>query len=382
MRRLQTGRLASLIARWIASTLFALLGAAASAGTTKSSPFPQQPYEGSQQRRVKVYVPAALNVAAPMVMALHGCRQTNADVLADWGLKAAADRFGFILVAPFITTWDGQRTENCWGYWLDGHRHAGRGEPEDLHQIALEVERRHAIDPRQRFVVGLSSGGAMSVVAAVAHNEYWAAAATAAGLPYGEGSMSASSPFIPCPGFALFRSVDGVVADMRAERNDGYVIPLMVLQNDRDCSVLKEASRNLRDAHLKVFGDAAHDTPAEARAVQQACSPVFGGNDFGCEHIRYTVDGQAGSRSLVETVFFSGPIVTPHPGDNDRGHYWIGGERGRDGRWSVRRGPSFPDIVWSFFASHARTRQAQGDGPRITLRGDHPMRQRPPSRGQ
>ena len=158
MRRLQTGRLASLIARWIASTLFALLGAAASAGTTESFTFPQEPYEGSQQRRVKVYVPGGLSGPAPMVMALHGCRQTHDDVLRDWGLTAAADRFGFILVAPFITSYDGLRTTNCWGFWFDGHRHQGRGEPEDLHRIALEVERRYAIDPRatlhHRAVVG------------------------------------------------------------------------------------------------------------------------------------------------------------------------------------------------------------------------------------
>ena len=117
-----------------------------------------------------------------MVMALHGCEQTNDDVLNDWGLTAAADRFGFVLVAPFITSYDGLRNTNCWGFWLDQHRHQGRGEVEDLHRIALDVEARFAVDPARRYITGLSSGGAMTVVAAVAHNEYWAAAASAAGF--------------------------------------------------------------------------------------------------------------------------------------------------------------------------------------------------------
>ena len=87
-------------------------------------------------------MPDGLTGPAPMVMALHGCRQTHDDVLRDWGMTAAADRFGFILVAPFITSLRRPaQSTNCWGFWFDAHRHQGRGEPEDLHQIALEVER-------------------------------------------------------------------------------------------------------------------------------------------------------------------------------------------------------------------------------------------------
>src|SRR6185295_15412422 len=117
---------------------------AAVAGTTTSFTMTAKSYTGSRDRQVKVYVPDNLTTPAPMVMALHGCQQTHDDVLRDWGMTAAADRYGFILVTPFITSYDGLRNTNCWGFWLDGHRHQGRGEPEDLHQIALEVERRSA----------------------------------------------------------------------------------------------------------------------------------------------------------------------------------------------------------------------------------------------
>ena len=60
-----------------------------------------------------------------MVMALHGCQQTNDDVLADWGLVAAAERHGFVLVAPFVTSYTEPRTENCWGFWIDAHPKMG-----------------------------------------------------------------------------------------------------------------------------------------------------------------------------------------------------------------------------------------------------------------
>lgn len=337
--------------RAAASACLLLSASLAWAGTTTAYTFAAKSHPGSRERQYKVYVPDNLSGPAPMVMALHGCQQTHDDVLRDWGLVQAADRKGFILVTPFITSYDGLRNTNCWGFWLDQHRHQGRGEPEDLHRIAMEVESRHAVDPRRRYITGLSSGGAMSVVAAVAHNEYWAAAAATAGLPYGEDAASVS---FSCPGSASFHTVAKVVSDMKAELDNAYAIPLLVAQNERDCTVVAQAGRNIRDAWLKAFGDAAHDAPAEARAGESACVPFFG-EDYGCRQTVYTADGQAGSRSVVETVFFRGPLETPEASDTDHGHYWGGGEQGRDGRWAVRRGPSYPDIVWDFFSRHART---------------------------
>lgn len=354
----------------MAAALLVAAGAAL-AGTTHSFTLRAKPYAGSRDRDYKVYVPANLSGPAPMVMALHGCQQTNDDVLRDWGLKAAADRFGFILVAPFITSFDGLRNPNCWGFWFDAHRHEGRGEPEDLHQVALEVESRFSVDGARRYVTGLSSGAAMAVVVATTHNEYWSAAASASGLPYGEDAASVS---FACPGSATFHPLSRVASDMRAELNNTYAIPLMVLQNQGDCTVTQQAASNLRDAHLKVFGSAPRDTAATARAAQTACTPVSGSSDLGCQHVFYTVDGQPGSRSVVETVLYNGPLATPNAADTDHGHYWIGGANGNDGKWSVRLGPAYPDIIWDFFSRHPRSGGAPAGQPQITLLGANPVR--------
>lgn len=345
------------------------LGVSAGAGTTSAFTFHARNHPGSRDRQVKVYVPDGLTKPAPMVMALHGCEQTHDDVLNDWGLVAAADRYGFILVAPYITSYDGLRNRNCWGFWLDQHRHQGRGEPEDLHQIAREVEARFRIDGARRYITGLSSGAAMSVVSAVAYNEYWAAAASASGLPYGE---DASAVSFLCPGSATFHPVARVADAMRAEINHPFRIPLMVLQNEHDCTVLPEAANNLRDAHLKVFSAPGHDTRGTARGTQSGCVPVNGSNDLGCQHVVYTADGRSSSRSVVETVFYRGPRGTPSGSDSDHGHYWIGGASGRNGKWSVQRGPSYPDIIWDFFSRHPREGAPNGL-PRIVLNGANPL---------
>jgi poly(hydroxyalkanoate) depolymerase family esterase len=357
-----------------ASVLSAVLMMSAppvTAGQTYSYTLPQQSYSQSRARDYKVYVPNNVTAPAPMVMALHGCKQTNNDVLNDWGLVAAADRNGFILVAPFITSYDGLRNENCWGFWFDHHRHEGAGEVEDLHQIAKAVQGNFSIDPNRRFITGLSSGGAMATVAAVAHNEYWAAAAPASGLPYGEDSASVSLSG-QCPGSATFHSVTRVASDMESELDDSYPIPIMILQNKNDCTVLKTAADNTRSAHLKVFGAPAFDTPAEAEASSTACAPYYQ-NNYSCQHTRYTQDGTLGSRSVVETIYLDGPLSTPNTQDTNHGHYWVGGEDGNNGKWSVRVGPSYPDIIWEFFSRSSRDGTEPQGFPVITLIGENPL---------
>lgn len=351
-----------------AATVSLMLPMSANAGQTHSYTLSQQAYSDSRARQYKVYVPDNLTSPAAMVMTLHGCKQTNDDVLNDWGMKAAADRYGFILVAPFITSYDGLRNENCWGFWFNQHRHQGGGEVEDLHQIGLEVEANFSVDPNRRFITGLSSGGAMTIVAATTHNEYWTAAAPAAGLPYSEDSASVSLSG-QCPGSATFHSVSRVVSDMQSEINDSTPIPMLVLQNQNDCTVIKTAADNTRDAHLQVWGDSNHDTPAEAYASQSSCSPFYQ-NDYNCVHTRYTHDGTLNGHSIVETVYLDGPLSTPNALDTDHGHYWVGGEHGNNGKWALKVGPSFPDIIWDFFNRHS---SPTSGSPTIMLIGDNPM---------
>lgn len=340
------------IARAVVAAVLALQAVIAAAGTLQVTTLPAGDHPGSRDRVYAVYAPSRITTPAPMVMALHGCRQTHEDVLRDWGLVAAADRHGFVLVVPHVTSYAEPRNPGCWGFWLDEHRHQGRGEVEDLHRIARQVETRLAIDPARRYVAGLSSGGAMAVAAAVAHNEYWAAVASAAGLPYGEDAAAVSLSG-RCPGTASFRAVRRVVADMHGEIDHPYPVPLLVLQGTNDCTVLPEAAQRLRDAHLAAFGLPLGAPGVAAPVSRRPCAPVHE-SGFGCEHARHTLDGTASSHTLVETVLFDGPLATPDPTDKDHGHYWVSGPQGRDGPWTQRRGPVFPEIAWSFFERHPR----------------------------
>ncbi len=347
-----------------ASAVGLILSLSAHAGTVYNYTMSAKSHSGSRDRNYDVYVPSGLSGSVPMVMALHGCVQDKEDVMNDWGFKAVADANGFILVTPSITSYDGQRSENCWGFWFDQHTHEGMGEPEDLHQIALEVESNYNIDPDRRYITGLSSGGAMTVVAAVTHNEYWAAAAPAAALAYGETSSSVS--LAGCYGSPTMKSVNAIKNSMNAELDDDYEIPLLVMANNEDCVVQQPAGTIIRDAHIAVFGG------SEAQDV--ACEFYYQ-NNYGCRHTYYTTDGLVGSRSVVETVFYDGPLNTPASGDNDYGHYWVAGSDGNEAHYNRKVGPSYPELAWDFFDRHPKNGASSPIGvPVITMSGDNPMK--------
>jgi poly(hydroxyalkanoate) depolymerase family esterase len=345
----------------VAGAAVLFVAADAFAGTTYSYTMSAKSYSGSRNRQYKVYVPTNVQNPAPMVMVLHGCLQTHNDVLSQWGMTAKADAEGFILVAPYITSYDGMRNQDCWGFWFAQHTKEGQGEPEDLHQIGLEVESNYSIDANKRYITGLSSGGAMTAIAAVTHNEYWTAAAPAAGLAYGESSSSvALSGMKP-----TFQAISTTASNIKREMNDDYKIPLMVMQNNNDQVVQQPAGRNIRDAHLQAHGASGFQTINATKASETACAAYWSSN-YNCKHTKYTVDGTPTGATLVETIFFDGP-------DNgQKGHYWIGGT---NGNYAAASGPKYPDITWEFFNRHSRggVTSSPIGVPQITLAGSNPQ---------
>jgi len=300
-----------------------------------SATFAAKGYPGSRERHYSVYVPSTYDGHTPtaMLMVLHGCKQTERDMLDQTSFNALADRDGFIVVYPFITSYDGSRSQNCWGFWFDQHIHEGAGEVEDLYQLGREVETRFAIDPQRRYVTGLSSGGAMAVALAVARSEYFAAAGAAAGLPYAESSWSVSS-FCYFPG--LFRSVAEDVDAMRREQRasaDQRVIPLMIVQSNNDCTVKAAAAEHLRDAWLDRYGVA----PAAFEADDCSAEGVR------CTRRRYGTP----DRSVVETVFYDGASGGFFSGSG--AHYWVGDG---SGEFANPTGPSASQLFWNFFLHH------------------------------
>lgn len=104
-----------------------------------------------------------------LVLVLHGCAQTAAnDVVngssdAGYNWKAAADRYGAVILAPNAT--GNLYGAHCWD-WAATNRSRSYGH----NAVLLDLINRfvsnpqYAIDPKQIYVTGLSSGGAKTMV--------------------------------------------------------------------------------------------------------------------------------------------------------------------------------------------------------------------------
>ncbi|MDQ2696943.1 MAG: PHB depolymerase family esterase, partial [Pseudomonadota bacterium] len=330
------------------AALCALAGVSLDAlgGRLVTKTYPPGVYEGSRERRYQVYVPDNYRpgTPVPMVMVLHGCRQTEQNMINETRFRQLADRDTFIVVYPFITSFDGLRNTNCWGFFLNQHTHEGAGEPEDLYQIGLAVESEFSIDPNRRYITGLSSGAGMAVVMAVVQSEYFAAAGAAAGLPYSETSSSVG--FV-CSNPGSFRSVEAVVAAIRAEQraaDEGRTVPMMTVHSNNDCTVNRQGGVNIRDSWLRRYGA----SPAPYESTDCTTEGVS------CAHLKFGAPG----RSVVETVFYEGE----RGGFTGEGsHYWVGDNRGE---FANPNGPSASELFWSFFQRHPFTDNAP---PTITI---------------
>lgn len=304
-------------------------------------------YQGSEIRNYKVYVPDSYDGGrpVPMVFALHGCNMDHIDVLNDWNWDIAADDHSFILVLPFVSGYgisEGFRANNCWGYFFDLHIHQGKGEVEDLHRMALEVESLYNIDPERRYIVGLSSGGGMAVASAIAFNEYWAAAASVEGLPYGDWADSVTAD--------RFKSLSSYVNAIRNELDNQRAIPFMVIQSLNDTVVLKTAAELIRDSHLDVFGvDNTNSSDEDCTAEGIPCTLTRYMNPSG--------------KSIIETVLYDGDVDGAKCGFYGCGHYYVGEDTNYDA-WAYAKGPHSTDILWNFFSMNTLHDNKR---PRITI---------------
>ena len=132
--------------------------------------------------RMFKYLPSALPANSPLIVALHGCKQSASAYDTETGWVGIADTTKSALLLP-----QQQSANNfnmCFNWFEAGDIESGEGEALSIKQMIDKMKETHAIDPARIFVTGLSAGGAMTSVMLATYPEVFAGGAIIAGLPY------------------------------------------------------------------------------------------------------------------------------------------------------------------------------------------------------
>ncbi|WP_111767109.1 alpha/beta hydrolase family esterase [Nakamurella deserti] len=255
-------------------------------------------------RSYGLYVPAALDGPAPLLVMLHGGTQNAADFAVGTGMNRLADLHGFVVAYP-----EQSRSANAAGYWnwfQPEDQRRDSGEPAVIAGIVGDIAAAHEIDPARIFVAGLSAGAAMAEVMAATYPELFAKVGVHSGLPYASASdvgsafgQMSSGGFSPAP----------------------HPTPVLVLHGDRDSTVAAANAAAVIRARLL-----AHPRAGAPEVTRSS----GGGRSY--VRTRHVVDG----RTVAESIIVTGG-----------GHAWFGGDP--RGSYTDASGPDASAELVRFF---------------------------------
>jgi len=293
-------------------------------------------------RAYKLYVPARLAAAPPLLVMLHGCTQCADDFAAGTQMNRLADEHGFLVAYPEQTA--KANPSKCWNWFKAQDQVRDAGEPALIAGIAREVAARHGVDTRRIFVAGLSAGAAMAVILGETYPELFAGVGAHSGLPYRSAHDIPSAMAAMKGGRGGSNGSNGVramVSKPSPHADHGkrlaQPVPTIVFHGDRDHTVQLsngiEIAQQARNVHSGVGSSAALRASTERGA-------------------------RAGGRSYSRTVHTdaAGQVRVESWTVHGAGHAWAGGSQ--SGSYTDARGPDASAEMLRFFLSLPRAGSA------------------------
>lgn len=281
----------------------------------------------SGSRRYRLYVPAGLSDAAPLVVMLHGCTQSPDDFALGTQMNRLADVHGVVVAYPEQPAH--ANSSNCWNWFLSKDQQRDGGEPSIIAGIAREVTARHCIDADRVFVAGLSAGAAMALVMGETHPDVFAAVGVHSGLPFASAHdvPSALKAMKGGRGRGPFPAASGTT------RTSIQPVPVIVFHGDRDHTVQATNA-------AEILRQAVQAHAPRGLSVDVVTSTAGSAAERG--HTR-TLHRDAQGRIWVESWTVHGA-----------GHAWSGGDA--RGSFTDPRGPDASGEMLRFFLSHSSKR--------------------------
>ena len=266
----------------------------------------------------------------PLVVMLHGCKQSATDFAASTRMNQLAERKGFAVLYPQQSpTTDSHR---CW-HWYKRATQQGGGDVKLIAAMIRQVQEKHRLDTSRTYVAGLSSGAGLAAILALRHPQLIAAAGLHSAPVYGTSDS-------PMSGFQAMQQ-GSVMAYRDTAKEFCAGEPLfpgmpVVLIHGKSDPVVRRVNMDQLTAQFAII-DAPFITNAE---------PVLR---------RYP--GRSGGRSprhaFKTSTYYAGRRPELMSCEIDSlGHAWSGG----DGSvaFSSPAGPDATLLMWTFFAHQRR----------------------------
>jgi poly(hydroxyalkanoate) depolymerase family esterase len=272
-------------------------------------------------RAFKLYLPSAYQgQPLPLVVMLHGCTQSADDFAAGTRMNFLAEEKGFLVAYPEQTA--AANNSRCWNWFQAADQQRDQGEPSLIAGITRQVIAGHRVDADRVYIAGLSAGGAMAAIMAVAYPDLYAAVGVHSGVAPGSAHDLPSALKVMQQG------------GQRAGHAAGpRVTPLILFQGDHDSTV---HPRNA-DELIRQWTAAPDQPQVTVRQGQ-----VTDGKAYTCA-VYHDPSGQAvAERWTIHGI----------------GHAWSGGSR--HGSYTDPAGPDASRELARFFQEHSRRGAAAG----------------------
>ena len=287
-------------------------------------------------REYLVYVPRAYGGwrRRPLLVLLHGCRQTPEDFAAGTRIAALADSNGWLVLLPRQSGKANAWT--CWN-WFDRPTSAGRGEAAIVAAQIRAVRRAYRVHPRRIFAAGMSAGGCLAAVLGLRYPELFAGVAVHSAVACG----AASGPMVAMQ--VLAHGADTAIEQIAATAREvaprrALPVPLLVVHGGDDHIVALRNARQLVRQYLVFNGrlDAQTMPPDELPPPDRETT-----QEVSAGRTATTIEYRDGSRTLVRMVRVDG-----------LGHAWSGGDAAFP--YNDREPPDATALLGAFVAEEIR----------------------------
>ena len=278
-----------------------------------------------------LYLPSGVSQAPlPLVVMLHGCKQTATDFAASTRMNQLAERKGFAVLYPQQSA--AADANRCW-HWYRRATQQGNGDVALIAEMIKQVRARHRLDTTRTYVAGLSAGAGLAAILALRHPQLIAAAGLHSAPVFGTSDS-------PMSGFQAMQQGAGVhhkeaVREFTDSKMQFPGMPVMLIQGKSD-SVVRRVNVDHLTAQFSII-DAPWITSAEP-VVRSYAGRSSGRSP---RHAYKTATYYAGRKPMLVKCEI-----------DLLGHAWSGGEGSLD--YSTPEGPDATLLMWTFFSRQQR----------------------------